>query len=544
MAETLVRYGGPNHDIPRPDFVDIPSALPREMLFRVAVIADGALTPIGNSGDETWEAVKAMRSGIVERRYPPYTEPTYLIPDEIVDKMTKRNLMLRRLRDTNHNSPHFRRFVLNEFLLKNPEVKVEDLKLKMADPQIRAVTAGTVKNYDPIESLVKTGFMPRKEVFFKMGPYAQYAATVAFEMLSKIRTARGTPFLIPRLKEDGTPDRDYRWTINEALVNRLYVATLIATGFGGGAVSAEVLEWLKESLIPEGDHMMRSLNDRADSPITQATDANGGAEADTAACASSGKALINAILRIVTGVSEVGVVIGTEGLEKPLEWSDGRSEENPITAAEFDSLGALDTGSDPLKVSRSLHQDRRGFTIAEGAAGVVICDVDWARRHSIPILYYIEGFGDTSGAGHNTEPNGPAQEKAMRFARRRAERSGKIEGKVLNSGHYTGTYYGEISELPRTQNVLEDMQDRTIIYGSKRLVGHMLGPAGLYAQFVAGRVLQTGIVPGMPFDGAIMDEAYGWNVPTETYYDSEVTDALVNQFGFGDANVSLWLRKA
>lgn len=255
--------------------------------------------------------------------------------------------------------------------------------------------------------------------------------------------------------------------------------------------------------------------------------------------------MLNAMLRIAWGWSEVSIVIGAEGLEAPMIWPDGRLEDNPITPSEFDCFGALDRdrGLDPTKVSRSLHKLRRGFTIAEGAVALVIADPDWARLHGIPILYEIIGAGEISGGGHNTEPNGPAQERAMRFARRRAEMWGQLMGKIFNSGHYTGTPAGEPSELLHTQNVLDDMREKAIIYATKRLAGHMLGAAGNLSQLVAGWVLQTGKVPGMVFDGEMMDELYGWNVPLETYYDPDVYYALVNQFGFGDANVSLMSRR-
>lgn len=523
----------------------IPPALPREFPMRVAIIAEGAITPLGNSADETWEGFEAGRTGIVPKHYSPYTEKGRLIPDNLIADIINHDPVLGRVLDSFGDTPTSRNFLLNEYLAENPGVNIADLDLKEAEEQIRATTAGTVKNYDPIENLVKTGVMPRKEVLFKMDPYAIFALGAAFEAVSKVRTADGIPFLIPRLNPDGSLNKERQWTMNKDLVHPLHVSTFVGTGFGGGAVSAEVLQLLQLGVIPSGDHMMRSLSDRAASLITQAFDTQGGAESDTAACASSGRAMLNAMLRIATGLSVVSIVVGTEGLERLIELMEGKFRtENPITAAEFDSLGALDPGTDPLKVSRSLHQVRRGFTIAEGAVAFVLADPDWVRRNRIPILYEIVGFGETSGAGQNTDPNTLAQEQAMRFARRRAEAVGSIVGKTINSGHLTGTPVGEGSEMGALKKALEDMQKRAIIYATKRLTGHMLGAAGNLSQFVAGKALQEGIVPGMIFDGEAMEEAEGWNIPRETHLEPELTDAVVNQFGFGDANVSLWLRKA
>ena len=292
------------------------------------------------------------------------------------------------------------------------------------------------------------------------------------------------------------------------------------------------MELLREGKIPSGDHMMRSLVDRAASSVTQAFGINGGAEGQVAACASSGKATLNQLRKIAMGEIDLGLIIGTEGVLG-----------KPIASAEFDSLGALHAGQDPRKVSRSLHKIRHGFTMAEGAVALVVADINWARRRGIPILYEIVGYGETSGAGDNVAPNGIAQEQVMRMARRRAERNGPIEGKMINSGHYTGTPRGDDSEVLHMQNVLEDKQNETVLFASKRLSGHMLGAAGNLSQFLAGKAIQEGVVPGTPFDGEKMDELYGWDVPEETRPEQELTDAITNQFGFGDANVTLWSRK-
>ena len=479
------RFAGPRGDIPRPPPVEIPPPLEREMPIRVAVIAEGAITPLGNSADETWENYKAGKSGIVEHYYPPYT-------------------------DTDR----------------------KDDKGQKLDPQLGATTAGTIKNFDPRERLIEPGILPQKEVRFKLDPYAQYALAAGFETLSKIKTHDGTPLLIPRLNEDGTPDKERKWIINSKLINPLHAAVVVGCGFGGGDVSAEVMELLKAKSNPSGDHMMRSLLDRAASSISQAFGIKGGAEGYVAACASSGKAMLAALRKIAMGEADLVLVIGTEGVLS-----------KPVASAEFYWLGALDTGKDPRKVSRSLHKIRGGFTIAEGAVSIAVANPDWARRHGIQTNYEIIGYGETSGAGDNVAPNGVAQEQAMRMARRRAEKYGQIEGKIINSGHYTGTPLGEESEVLHTQNVLEDMRGRTVIFASKRLSGHMLGAAGNLSQFLAGKSLQEGIVPGTPFDGEKMGELYGWNVPEETRLEPEITHAITNQFGFGDANVTLWSRR-
>lgn len=478
------RFAGPNNDIPRPQPAEIPPQLEREMPARIAVLAEGAITPLGNSVDETWENYKAGRTGIEVKEYHPYTDPTY------------------------------------------------DQQGREQRAQIRAITAGTIKGFDPRKALIETGVLPSKEVRFRLDPFAHYALAASFEALSKVRTHDGTPLLVPRLRSDGTPDSDKQWTINKELIDPVHTTAIIGSGFGGGDVSAEVLEDLKKGNFGSGDHILRALLDRAASSVTQAFGIKGGSEGDVGACASSGKAMLTGMYKIMVGDVELAVVGGTEGILN-----------KPIASAMFDTLDALDRGRDPSTVSRALHKDRNGFTIAEGAVVFVVANPDWARKHGIPILYEIVGYGDTSDAEDNTRPNGIGEEQAMRMARRKAERSGPIEGKVINSGHYTATPLGDGIEVLHTQNVLEDLQDRTKIIATKRLGGHLLGAAGGLSQLIAGKAVQEGVVPGTPMAGEVLDEAYGWDVPQETHADDDVTDAMTNQFGFGGANVTLWSRR-
>lgn len=471
---------------------DLPAPLPREIPIDIAVIATGAITPLGNTMLETMQSYYDGRTGIVVKHYPPF-----------------------------------------------------NIGENGRDPVVNVTTFGMVKGWDYRELV---GIMPYVEVNKKMSPFARYALGAAHQAMSSIQTLDGQKLIVPRLNLDGSLNKTRQWTLNKSLINPLYASVFVGTGEGGAAVSAEALQILLLGQVPTGDYMFRTLNDRGASIITQAYEMLGGAEADTAACASSGKAMLNAIYKIAMGHAEIALVVGAEGLEEKMDYEIGKNNhfitENPITAAEFDALTAVDRGTDPLKVSRAFHKIRNGFTISEGATALLLADPNWAEANNIPILYRIVGAWTTSGAGSNTEPNTAAQEIAMRMARRQAEKIGPIEGKVFNSGHYTGTPVGEPSEVYATQNAFADLQQRLLFFATKRLAGHGLGMAGNLSAAVAGEVLRTGIVPGMVFAGEIMDELAGWNVPIETYQDNEVTDAFVSQFGFGDANVAIALRRA
>ena len=473
------RFTGPNHDILRPPYAKIPPSLEREMPVRIAVIAEEALTPIGNTADETWEALKAGKKGFAVHLYPPYTDPGLTLP-----------------------------------------------------PQIRATVAGTIKNFAAKEALA--GILPAGEVANKMDPYAQYAVYTGVGAARKVVTHDGIRFVIPRIGPDGQIDKKYPLTINPALVHPSQIGIYVGCGFGGGDVAAEVMERLRQGKIPSADHMMRELIDRASSQVAKALDIHGGAEGNVAACASSGKAGINAMRAIMVGDIYLALWVATEGIVN-----------RPIGSASFDTMGALDRGTDPCRVSRSFQKDRSGFVMADGSIALILADPDWARRHGIRILYEIIGYGNTSDAGDDTRPNGVDGERALRFSRRRAEYQGKIKGKVFDSGHYTATPAGDNIELLHTVNAYEDLaeQGRLMHAATKSMVGHQLGAAGLMGQYAAGKAIQEGIAWGTPLVGELMDEAYGCDIPQETRLEPDLTDAVSKTFGFGGANVAFNSRR-
>lgn len=546
MSAPAERFTGPNHDIPFPNYAHIPQRLERDMPVRIAVLAEEALTPIGNTADETWEALKAGRSGIVEKRYPPFTEPRFPIPDEMLKEMVKENPIFQRLVEITGDSPAVRNYMLGEIELEDPELAEELVKRfpkpEMA-PQLRSIAAGTVKNFNPREAFkfrfdgdeIDRTYVPLPEIFNKMDPFAQYALYTGVGAARKVKTTDGRYLLVPRIGPDGQIDRKYPLTINRDLVHPSHAGVYEGCGFGGGDISAVVWERMSRyGLIPTADHMMHELIERGASQVGKAVDAKGGGEGDVGACASAGKAGVNAIHSIQVGDIEVAIWVSTEAVL-----------ERPIAAASFDAMSALDQGTDINAVSLSLHKVRRGFVMAEGAVAFVLADPDWARRHGIPILYEIIGYGNTSDAWDDTKPNGEDGERALRFSRRKAELQGAIEGKVFDSGHYTGTPEGDAKEHMHTINAYEDLRNKgRLIHGAtKRMVGHMLGAAGAIAQLASGRGLMEGIAWGTPRAGELMDEAYGSDIPAETRYEPDLTDGVSKTFGFGGHNVAFNSRR-
>jgi 3-oxoacyl-[acyl-carrier-protein] synthase II len=444
------------------------------MPVRVAVIGAEVVSPLGLTADETWEALKAGKKGFKRLLFPPFTE------------------------SQGDGLP----------------------------PQIRATVGGTIENFNPKKAL--KGILPIKDILNKTDPFAQYEVYTAVGAARKVVTNDGRHLVIDRIGSDGKIDRNYPLTINPELVDPSQVGVYVGCGFGGGDVSADVMERLKGGNIPSPDDMLHELIDRSSSLVTVALNILGGGEGDVGACASSGKAGVNAIRSIMAGDNVVALWGGTEEVLT-----------RPIASASFDAMGALDRGTDLDDVSLSFQKGRRGFVMAGGSVTLVLADPDWARQQGINVQYEIIGYGNTSDAGHDTQPNGFGGQRALLFSRRRAERQGLIEGKLLDSGHYTATPTGDGIEFMHTLSAYADLADqKRLMHGAtKMFTGHMLGAAGAMGQFAAGRALQEGIVWGHPFAREVMDEAYGCDIPRETRSEPDLTDVLSKTFGFGGANV-------
>jgi len=97
---------------------------------------------------------------------------------------------------------------------------------------------------------------------------------------------------------------------------------------------------------------------------------------------------------------------------------------NPIGVAGFNAARALSTRNDnPKQASRPFDAQRDGFIIGEGAAILVLENLDFARQRGAHILAEVVGYGASSDAYHITSPSesGEGAARAMKMALRKAE---------------------------------------------------------------------------------------------------------------------------
>lgn len=124
------------------------------------------------------------------------------------------------------------------------------------------------------------------------------------------------------------------------------------------------------------------------------------------ACATGTNSIGEAFRSIQYGEAEVMVAGGTE------------SSITPVGVAGFTALTALSTSEDPKRCSIPFDKERNGFVMGEGAAIVVLEELEHARARGAKIYAELVGYGCTADAFHITSPaeDGSGAAKAMEYA--------------------------------------------------------------------------------------------------------------------------------
>ena len=242
------------------------------------------------------------------------------------------------------------------------------------------------------------------------------------------------------------------------------------------------------------------------------------------ACTSGSLAIGSAAELIRWGVQDVMIAGGAE-------------EFSATQVAVFDTLFATSVkDGEPKLTPRPFDVARDGLVIGDGAATLILEDMDRARARGAKILAEVVGFAENTDGTHVTNPNMETMSLALEGALEDAKVSPDDIGFV--SGHGTATIAGDIAETHATFRAF----GRAVpIHRIKSYTGHTLGACGALEAILAVRSLDSGWVPPtvnltdidpkcaeldyITGEGRMIDAAY----------------AMSNNFAFGGVNTSLVL---
>lgn len=158
---------------------------------------------------------------------------------------------------------------------------------------------------------------------------------------------------------------------------------------------------------------------------------------------------------------------------------------HPLTFAGFGRSRSLTTVASHNATSscRPFDRDRDGFVVAEGAAVLVLEELEHAKARGANILAELAGYGCSGDAFHMTAPREDGY--GAQLAMRRALKHAKIKPCHVDyiNAHATGTPAGDTAEAKAIGSLMlgEDgfqRQSDVTVSGTKGALGHLLGAAG------------------------------------------------------------------
>jgi len=245
------------------------------------------------------------------------------------------------------------------------------------------------------------------------------------------------------------------------------------------------------------------------------------------ACASGAHAIGGAARIIERGDADVMVAGGTEA---------------PVTGlavAGFANMRALSNRNDDCRAaSRPFDLDRDGFVVGEGAAVLVLEELEVARARGARILAHVLGYGATADAGHIAQPTEDAEgaQRCMRLALADADLS-PTDVDHLNP-HATSTPVGDAAEARAIRGVFGRHADQIPVSATKSMTGHLLGASGAVEALLCVSVLETGVMPptinlDRPDPECDLDHV------ANKARQQQARVAMSNSFGFGGTNATL-----
>lgn len=247
------------------------------------------------------------------------------------------------------------------------------------------------------------------------------------------------------------------------------------------------------------------------------------------ACASGTNSIGEAFRSIQYGEAEIMVAGGTE------------SSITPIGIAGFTVLTALSSSEDVTRCSIPFDKERSGFVMGEGAAVVVLEELEHALKRGAKIYGEVAGYGCTSDAFHITSPaeDGSGAAKAMEYAINDA--GVRKEDITYINAHGTSTHHNDLFETRAVKLLFGEHAGKMKINSTKSMVGHLLGAAGAIEFITCVKELQEGYI----------HQTAGYQVPDEELdldycrepVNCDIQYALSNSLGFGGHNASILIKK-
>ncbi len=253
--------------------------------------------------------------------------------------------------------------------------------------------------------------------------------------------------------------------------------------------------------------------------------------APVSACAAAADAIGLAYQGLQLGQAKAYVVGGSEA---PIHRAG-------ITT--FDRLGAMSRNNhEPQRACRPFDRSRDGIVMGEGAATLIVEDLEFAQARGAKVLAEIIGYGATADAFHIIAPadDGVGAERAIR----RALKDAGVSPTDIDwiSAHGTATELNDKYETAAIKRVFGEQAYRVPISGTKAATGHMMGATGALEVIFGIKAMDTGWVPPT-INYETPDPECDLDYVPNTARQAEVRTFMSNAFGFGGHNAVLVVKR-
>jgi 3-oxoacyl-[acyl-carrier-protein] synthase II len=360
--------------------------------------------------------------------------------------------------------------------------------------------AAEVKDFEP------TAYMDRKEAR-RTDRFVQFALAAAQEAVAESGLA-----------------------VEGELAN--HTGCIIGSGIGG----LQTIEEGVTALVEKGPSRVSPflvpmmIPDMASGQVSIQLGTRGPNYATTSACSSGSDAIGTAYETIRRGDA---IAMVTGGAEAAI---------TRIGVAAFAAARALSTrNDDPEHASRPFDATRDGFVLGEGAAILVLENLEHAKARNAPIIAEVIGYGASADAFHITMPpeGGEGAQRAMKMALRNAGIAPE-EVDYINA-HGTSTPANDRNETAAIKSVFGEHAYNIPVSSTKSMTGHLLGAAGAIEAAFCSLAIRDGMIPPTINYQTPDPECDLDYVPNQARA-VPVKVTLSNAFGFGGHNSCLVIR--
>ncbi|MGB0507156.1 MAG: beta-ketoacyl-[acyl-carrier-protein] synthase family protein [Pikeienuella sp.] len=189
---------------------------------------------------------------------------------------------------------------------------------------------------------------------------------------------------------------------------------------------------------------------------------------------------------------------------------------------------------------RPFSKTRTGMVQGEGAAVLVLEELESAKARGARIWGEICGFGMTADASDIVTPSQDGAARAIRAALADANMSADEVGYI--NAHGTATAANDKTECAAIREVFGAAADQVAVSSTKSMHGHAIGAAGALEASACLLAMNEGIVPPT-INHEEDDPDCDLNVTPNTAQEKDVKAVLSNSFAFGGLNAVLAFRK-